>query len=107
MMKNDSVLLELKYILDIFQTPLLGLLQNTDALVNQNLTNGATLSALFQALKSMLQIIYSLCSVDLPAYIEDNLNVIMTLFRKYLLFETSLVELVGDPVSTSIITRII
>lgn len=44
----------------------------------------------------MLQIIYSLSSIDLPAYFEDNLSSIMSLFRKYLLFETSLEELVGD-----------
>lgn len=46
----------------------------------------------------MLKIFYSLNSVDLPEFFEDHMNEWMTLFRKFLLYETKLTQLIGDPV---------
>ncbi len=64
-----------------------------------NLGNPALLKQLFQLLHLMVQIFYSLSSVDLPEYFEDHMAEWMAEFHKYLIFETQHTELTSKVIN--------
>ncbi len=66
-------------------------------LIDQNAQSADVLKVLFHAVKQMLKIFYSLNSIDLPEYFEDHMQEWMSLFRKYLNYQTGYVQLVGSP----------
>jgi exportin-2 (importin alpha re-exporter) len=70
----------------------------TAVLIDQNTGNGVALETLFRSVHLMCKIFYSLNAIDLPEFFEDHMNDWMTLFRKYLVYQTELPQLIGDEV---------
>jgi exportin-2 (importin alpha re-exporter) len=62
----------------------------------QHASSPDVMVSLFTAIKLMSKIFYSLNAIDLPEYFEDHMNEWMTMFRKLLIFESNLPQLIGD-----------
>lgn len=97
-MKSSEVLLELKYVLELFQAPMLQLFQATATFIDHNLNtnNPDILIPTFKVIKLLLGIFYSLNVVDLPEYFEDHMNEWMEMFRKFLLMDIKYPQLIGE-----------
>mmetsp|Transcript_18430 Transcript_18430/g.59977 ORF Transcript_18430/g.59977 Transcript_18430/m.59977 type:complete len:964 (-) Transcript_18430:689-3580(-) len=92
--KSNTVLVELKYILDQWVAPMLSLYNVTTATIfGGAVSDPAQLRLLLSCVKHICSIFNSLCAVDLPAQIEDSLNDWFGGFLKYLSYENpALVE---------------
>jgi exportin-2 (importin alpha re-exporter) len=87
--KTESVLAELKFILENFEKPFLDLFVTTGQVIDANVGSSEVLNTLFITVKLLSKIFYSLNSIDLPEYFEDNMEVFMNQFRKYLHFQSN------------------
>lgn len=68
--------------------------KTVSGLIQQQLANAAALKQLFTSFLYLLKIFYSLNAVDLPEFFEDNLKEFMTHMKWFLVFESTLPELV-------------
>ena len=84
--RSDDLFREIKGSLEIVQVPLLTLLQQCSALLDQHAANPAVLAQVLTALQYIVQIFYSLSSQDIPEFFEDNLKEFMAHFHKFLLY---------------------
>ncbi|EAL61540.1 hypothetical protein DDB_G0291838 [Dictyostelium discoideum AX4] len=87
--RNNQSLSELKYILSILPTPYLSLLIKTGVAVDANLQNEQQLVLLLNCVHFLLEIFFSMSSVDLPEFFEDNLASFTNEFHRYLKFNTN------------------
>jgi len=97
--KEESVLLELKFILEQFQDPLLQLFTTVVTRVREAGSNAGAdvLVPYFAALNSMVKIFFSLCSVDLPEHFENHREEWMSMFQYLFTYETNLSDLLENP----------
>eukprot|EP01133_Synstelium_polycarpum_P009009 gene9009-10567_t len=93
--KSNSILTELKYILEIFPQPYLELFVKTGAVIKDtpNLTPDQ-LKLLFTSVDIQLEIFLSLSSVDLPEFFEDNMALFAAEFQRYLTYQSNVPTLV-------------
>jgi exportin-2 (importin alpha re-exporter) len=68
--KSDALFEELKYVLDHLQVPLTQLLQRTSAAIATAAGQPQQLSVLFECLRLICRIFFSLNWQDLPEYFE-------------------------------------
>jgi exportin-2 (importin alpha re-exporter) len=87
---EEPVLRDLKYILDMFANPFLVFTKYVSEQIDAHTQNERALVPLFTALKSLVNIYYSLTVVDLPEQFEDNFPTWMPLWHKYLTYRTTL-----------------
>jgi exportin-2 (importin alpha re-exporter) len=83
---NNALRLDLKYCLDIFAAPLLKVFLYACHCLQAAATtaNPLELRPVFECLCLCCEIFYSLNSIDLPAFFEDNMHQWMTEFRAFL-----------------------
>jgi len=84
--KTDILYEELSYCLKHFQSPLLMTYQFFGELVASHPTDKLILISLFETLRLMSRIFFSLNWQDIPEFFEDHLNDWMTEFAKYLTY---------------------
>lgn len=89
--RSDELFLEIKLVLDKFAQPFLTLLTKVDQLINENLTNKASLTIYLENLLLLVQIYYDLNCQDIPEFFEDNMMTGMEIIHKYLVFESDLI----------------
>ncbi|KAF3925560.1 Exportin-2 [Orbilia brochopaga] len=82
--RSDELFLEILHVLEQFGQPYLQLLQTTDALITASANDKAKLTELYKVLNLLIKIFFDLSCQELPPVFEDNLQVIMQLFHKYL-----------------------
>lgn len=82
--KTDQLLLDLKSTLMGFQAPLLETYQKTYQAVEMFAGNRDNLLTIFETLRLMTRIFYSLNWQDLPEFFEDNMSFWMQEFLRYL-----------------------
>lgn len=101
---SDQLWLKLKYVLEQFQQPLLDLYKKTSALVDANSSNRDMLMNLFNALRLMTRIFYSLNWQTIPEYFEDHREEWMSEFKKFLEYKNDiLIDKTEDEVTIVII----
>ncbi|XP_066385315.1 exportin-2-like [Miscanthus floridulus] len=83
---NNALRLDLKYCLDIFAAPLLEVFLFASRRLQAAATtaNPLELRPVFECLRLCCEIFYSLNSIDLPEFFEDNMGQWMTEFRAFL-----------------------
>jgi exportin-2 (importin alpha re-exporter) len=81
---NTALRLDLKYCLDIFAAPLLEVFFASRRLQAATTANPLLLRPVFECLRLCREIFYSLNSIDLPEFFEDNMRQWMTEFRAFL-----------------------
>lgn len=83
---NNALRLDLKYCLDIFAAPLLEVFLFASRRLQAAATtaNPLELRPVFECLRLCCEIFYSLNSIDLPEFFEDNMRQWMTEFRAFL-----------------------
>eukprot|EP01103_Thecamoeba_quadrilineata_P005406 TRINITY_DN15208_c0_g1_i1.p1 TRINITY_DN15208_c0_g1~~TRINITY_DN15208_c0_g1_i1.p1 ORF type:complete len:985 (+),score=144.61 TRINITY_DN15208_c0_g1_i1:290-2956(+) len=102
----DEVLIDLKYVLDLFQAPLLVIFQSVTGLIQSNASNEQALKSLFSSAKILAEIFYSLNYVDLPEYFEDNMDKWFGAFQYYLNFPHQFASLIGDEDEEGILVKV-
>eukprot|EP01132_Coremiostelium_polycephalum_P001988 gene1988-2447_t len=93
---TPEIIKELIYILEIFPTRYLEILQSTSKLIDTT-QDGKQLAELFKLILLQFEIFLSLSSVDLPEFFEVNLKVFVAEFIKFLKYQSNYPELVGNP----------
>lgn len=83
---SDELFLEIKFVLDKFSNIFKNLLVKIDSLIDGNLNNPAILEQLFENLLLLVKIYYDFNCQDIPEFFEDNMNQLMGIMHKYLLF---------------------
>lgn len=68
----------------------------TDAWIQQYEHDAAALKVLFHSLQLLLKIFYSVNSQDLPEFCEDNHEIFMNIFLKYLTYDNVLLHTDDD-----------
>lgn len=84
-------------VLDVFTAPFLNLLKTVDEQITANENNKATLNILFDVLLVLIKLYYDFNCQDIPEFFEDNIQVGMGIFHKYLSYSNPLLE---DPDET-------
>ena len=87
--KSDELYRELKYVLDTFVAPLQALLAETSQAIQANAGDVALLKSLFDCMRLICRIFYSLNSQELPEVFEDNMDAWMGEFHNYLAYENA------------------
>ncbi|KAL3604227.1 hypothetical protein D5086_005086, partial [Populus alba] len=86
--KTNDLLIDLKYCLDNFSSPLLEMFLRTAALIDSMVGSGGgspvTLKPLFESQRLCCRVFYSLNFQELPEFFEDHMKEWMTEFKKYL-----------------------
>jgi len=82
--------------LDQFGAPYLTLLQRTNAMIDDNMSNKATLRELLNSMNLLMKIFYDLSCQDLPPVFEENISSLSGLLQKYLAFDHSILTSDGD-----------
>lgn len=95
--RSDELFLEIKLVLDVFTTPFLNLLKAVDEQIAANENNKAVLNILFDVLLVLIKLYYDFNCQDIPEFFEDNIQVGMGIFHKYLSYSNPLLE---DPDET-------
>eukprot|EP00850_Spirogloea_muscicola_P008170 SM000043S15798 [mRNA] locus=s43:232850:238627:+ [translate_table: standard] len=90
--KTNELLLELKYVLDIFVQPLLELFKRTGQLISSTQSDLPALKPLLESARLICRIFYSLNFVDLPEVFQDHLQEWMTQFQGLLRYENPLLR---------------
>ena len=72
--RSDELWTEIKYVLEIFAAPLTVLFNTTLGLVEANAGNAENLRTLFDSLRLICKLFYSLNFQDLPAFFEDHMG---------------------------------
>eukprot|EP01113_Clastostelium_recurvatum_P047361 TRINITY_DN8430_c0_g1_i3.p1 TRINITY_DN8430_c0_g1~~TRINITY_DN8430_c0_g1_i3.p1 ORF type:complete len:991 (+),score=218.41 TRINITY_DN8430_c0_g1_i3:45-2975(+) len=85
--KSTDVLKDLKYILGILEQPYFMLFGGILNSIEQTLANPAVAAQIFDIVRLLLKIFYTLNVIDLPEFFEDNMEVFMSNFRKLLHFQ--------------------
>lgn len=99
--RSDTILGELKFILQHLQKPYHELFNVTLQAIAANINNEEALKTLFTTANLLCKIFHSLNAVDLPEYFEDNMNTFMPAFHQFLHFQTSFKALLeGDKEET-------
>ncbi len=88
--ETESLLIEIKYCLDQFAMPLLQQFQQLSQRVLHSEQNNPELPLLFESLRLMSRIFYSLNWQDIPEVFEDNGSAWMTAFATYLTYKNPL-----------------
>lgn len=91
-LRSDEILLELKTILESFAEPLLTMYSRISQAIDENTNSRKDLLVLFELLRIMSRIFYSLNSQDIPEYFEDHIEEWMLLFHKFLSYSNSLLD---------------
>jgi|Transcript_930 exportin-2 (importin alpha re-exporter) len=84
--KTEELYKELKYVLDTFTAPLLGLTQEISAALDASGADAAQAAPLLQCLRLICRIFFSLNSQELPEVFEDAMAEWMGLFHKFLTY---------------------
>ena len=95
--RSDELFLEIKLVLDVFTAPFLNLLKTVDEQITANENNKASLNILFDVLLVLIKLYYDFNCQDIPEFFEDNIQVGMGIFHKYLSYSNPLLE---DPDET-------
>ncbi|SCU88032.1 LANO_0D00870g1_1 [Lachancea nothofagi CBS 11611] len=103
--RSDELFLEIKFALDKFATPFLGLLQSVDEQITANSTNEAKLTLLFEVLLVLVKLYYDLNCQDIPEFFEDNVHLGMGIMHKYLAYENPALEDTDEDDQPSLVTR--
>jgi len=106
--RSEELYADILYVLERIQAPLLTLFKTTgqavDAYTSAN--DKQKLVPLFQSLRYMCRIFYSLNWQDLPEYFEDHMQEWMTEFSKYLSYKNPLLEDPDEEIEPSPIDRL-
>lgn len=89
--RSDELFLEIKMVLEKFTQPFFELLVAVDAKINANPDNKAVLVLAFENMLPLLQLYYDFNCQDIPEFFEDNIQPLMNIVHKYLLYTSSLV----------------
>jgi len=93
---SDAVFSEVLLCLQGFAAPLLAQFQATSNLVHVYANQRAELAAVFETLRLMSRIFFSLNWQDIPEFFEDNIALWMTEFSKYLSYTNPLLVDAGE-----------
>jgi len=104
--RNDNLYRVIKYSLDGSQQPLLALYQHLGTRVAASASNGEQLKANLECLRLVTDILYSLNYQDLPEFFEDNMQVLMEEFQKYLIFSNPLVVDADEETQPSVLDQL-
>lgn len=88
--KSDELYEELLYCLNGFQEPLTAIFVSSSNLLEIHSNNRENMNLVIEILRLIVRVFYSLNWQDIPEYFEDNMNVWMPEFAKYLTYENSL-----------------
>lgn len=94
---TEPVLRELAYIMENFGETMFTVFQEYVSLIPQALDNGANLYTVLKALKTLVDIYYSLNAVDIPAVFQNHISDYMSAFDNILRFDSKLEEVAGFP----------
>ncbi|WCJ36132.1 Exportin-2 [Euphorbia peplus] len=95
--QTNDLLLDLKYCLDTFCPPLLGVFLKTAAKLDSLvISGGPTLNYIFESLRLCCRIFYSLNFQELPEFFEDHMDEWMAGFQKFLTTSYPSLEVVDD-----------
>ena len=94
--RSDVVYIDLKYVLELLQGPILALFQSTSNNATNPACPPATLPALLESLRLMCRIFFSLNWLDLPEYFEDHMKDWMDEFAKFLSYENPAIAVDED-----------
>lgn len=83
--KSDALFTELLYVLGLLSAPLTELFQKTSMALSSG-CSPQQLQVMFEALRLMARIFFSLNWQDLPEFFEDNINTWMSEFGKFLAY---------------------
>lgn len=103
--RSNDLFREILLVLDQFCNPFLRLFQETDSLIENNQSNKPLLMDLFQTFHLLTKIFFDLNCQDIPEFFEDNIQVFMTIFHKYLAYHNSLLDTEDDD-DTSIVDMV-
>ncbi|KAK6456784.1 CAS specific exportin for Srp1p required for accurate mitotic chromosome segregation [Scheffersomyces xylosifermentans] len=90
--RSDELFSEILLVLNKFTDPFLKLFVEVDRLIDQNASNEAQLSIYLENLLLLLQIYFDFNCQDIPEFFEDNMNVLMEVVHKYLVFNSPLIR---------------
>ncbi|CAM9656674.1 unnamed protein product, partial [Chrysoparadoxa australica] len=105
-MKSDALYLELKYVLEQMQAPLLDLFIRTSGAVEQAKNNGPQLTLILEALRLISRVFFSLNWQDLPEFFEDHIAQYMGEFLKYMSYENPLLVDASEETASGPIDRL-
>ena len=88
--KSDNLYIDLAYVLERLQAPLLTLFKTLSAAVDSYQNDPSRLKPIFASLRSICRIFFSLNWQDLPEYFEDHMSEWMTEFAKFLKYKNPL-----------------
>jgi exportin-2 (importin alpha re-exporter) len=86
-MATDNLMRELQKVLNEFAEPLTVIFKQSVAQLLANRNNLEVTVVLLEGIKTMLSIFYSLNSVDIPEYFEDNIQEWMSCFHELLVYQ--------------------
>lgn len=104
--RSDELFLEIQLVLDKFAVPFLTLLQSVDQQIQDNSSNKAQLSILFDVLLLLVKLYYDLNCQDIPAFFEDNMSVGMSIMHKYLNYQNPLLEDENEDDEASVLSKV-
>jgi exportin-2 (importin alpha re-exporter) len=101
---SDALFTEIKYVLTEFCNPYLDFFKAIDGLIDQNQQNPQQLNLLLENMLLLCKIFYSLNCQDLPEFFEDNMDIFMNFFKKYLVYQNQLIQ--PDPQEAGVLEKI-
>ena len=88
--KSDELYAQLKYCLEEFQKPMLELFQMLTGMVDKCVNDQAALIQIFNGLRIMSRVFFSLNWQTIPEFFEDNIKQWMSQFQKFLTYTNPL-----------------
>jgi len=90
-LKSEELFTELAYVLDSIVEPVFSLLQSITDVVPST-SDPSSLSLMFDCVYHIVEIVFSLSSIDLPEWIENRLDTLMCSFHAVLQMESPTLE---------------
>jgi exportin-2 (importin alpha re-exporter) len=104
--RSDELFLEIKMVLDKFAVPFMEMLKGVDALIDQNVQDGAKLKLLFENLLLLVKIYFDLNCQDIPEFFEDHMNEGVNILLKYMKFHSALLEDADEDEETDVVIQV-
>lgn len=93
-------------VLDKFAVPFMEMLKGVDALIDQNVQDGAKLKLLFENLLLLVKIYFDLNCQDIPEFFEDHMNEGVNILLKYMKFHSALLEDADEDEETDVVIQV-
>jgi exportin-2 (importin alpha re-exporter) len=104
--RSDTLYAKIKFSLSLIQEPLLALFISIGQAVRSNTVDRTRLQTLFQALRLICRIVYSLNYQDLPAFFEDHFAEWMAEYSFYLEYKNPIFDSEDEEVESSVVDNV-